>query len=192
MSDKKKKKENADKQSTDEAIAKHIISVANLSFQSEMAKDSSLKGLAGQILTCVTILSAAYLMPAEQITSLNKNLGDGWISIVAISYAILLIPLLIALILALTSLDPREATLLSSPLKQFESFSREGEALRKAGKELTQQAISQSYCDALNNEYMALEKKHDRMVSLLKVARGLIIFSVSAAMMCIVVLVSIL
>ena len=53
--------------------------------------------------------------------------------------------------------------------------------LREGGRTITHFEIAKSYCDALEIEYKALKQKHTRMVRLLNVAAGFVIFSVAIA-----------
>lgn len=169
-----------DAESTDKIIADHIVSVANLSMQTEKERDNSLKGFAEQLLTCVTILSVAYLTPLQVILDAGKSLGEGWPRTVGFVYLFLLSPLLVALILALVSIDLRKEELLASPVELF-SFFNDACERQSFEEEITCLSTAKSYCDSLNNEYKALEHKHERMIRPLKVASGLVIFSVAVA-----------
>lgn len=165
----------------DEIIAKHIVSVAGLSFQTSMNRDESLKGFAEQLFTCVTILSVAYLTPLQLIIDARAGCDGRWPRIVCFVYLVLLLPLLVALVLALASLAFHKTKLLASPMEQFGYFSNLREAGRINGQEVCHMDIAKSYCDALDNEYSALEHKHARMVRLSNVAAALVIFSVVIA-----------
>lgn len=168
-------------ESDNKIIARHIISVADLSFQTEINRDGSLKSFAEQLLTCITILSVAYLTTAQLIIDAGKRYGKCWQRAVSFAYLALLIPLLTALVLALASLAFRKAKLLSSPIEQFDYFSKMLDKGRADGFEVGHLDIAKSYCDALENEYEALKQKHARMTLLLKVAAVLVIFSVVIA-----------
>lgn len=165
----------------DELIAHHIMSVADLSYQTLMNRDGSLKGFAEQLLTCVTILSVAYLTPIQLILSVGSECGARWERTVGFVYLVLLIPLLVALILTLVSLAFHKTELLSSPIKQFSHFDEKYEKAQGEGRTITHFEIAKSYCDALGIEYKALEQKHTRMVRLLNVAAVFVIFSVAIA-----------
>ena len=165
----------------DELIAHHIMSVADLSYQTLMNRDGSLKGFAEQLLTCVTILSVAYLTPIQLILSVGSECGARWERTVGFVYLVLLIPLLVALILTLVSLAFHKTELLSSPIKQFSHFDEKYEKAQREGRTITHFEIAKSYCDALGIEYKAFEQKHTRMVRLLNVAAGFVIFSVTIA-----------
>lgn len=178
----------ANAETGDKAIADHIVSIANLSMQTEKERDASLKGFAEQLLTSVTILSVAYLTPLQLVLDVENGLGESWPRIVGFVYLALIVPLVLAMVLALASIDLHGEELLSSPVEQFNYFNDACEKLNLEEEKITCLGTAKSYCEALNNEYEALERKHERMIRLLKKASKLVIFSVSIAVLGIVAL----
>lgn len=175
--------------SQEKLMAEHIRSLADMSYRTELNKDASLKHYAGNLLTCITILSAAYLMPAQVLWELfgTGPESDGWHCCVCLAYCLLLVPLLVAIVITLLGCCLKGSTVLDSPMAQFAYFSN---VLNQgAGQPLSQMEIARSYCDALEREYGAMEKKHKTMWACLQLGTVLSVISCCIAIACIAFLV---
>lgn len=175
----------------DELMAEHIRSLADMSYRTELNRDDTIKQYAEYLLVCMTILAAAYLTPAQVLWELFGvgSEASGWHCCVCFAYCLLLVPLLVAIVITLLGCGLRGSTVLASPLAQFDYFSKVMEQGVREGRSLSQMEIARSYCDALEAEYKALEKKHKIMWACLRLGTILSVVSCCIAIVCISLLV---
>lgn len=176
--------------SMDMKAAEHINALASLSLEVEREKDSSLKHYASQLLTCVTILSVAYLTPASFIYSKFGGTGDATHGqrVTVFVLMIMLLLLIAALLLSLLALILSKTEVIDSPDVQYENFTSLHQNAKENGECPTFFNLSKNYCKALEIQYQALSKKHKRMWALLKAATIMVVLSVLIAASSIVML----
>lgn len=163
---------------SEKELCELVASVAEMSLQTERDRDASLKGVAEQLLVCITILSVAYLTPIQVLLELHKECGIHWIRIVFLVYFMLLFPLLVALVLTLLSLVLRKAQLLKSPVSQYDHFSNAWRKARDEKNPITALDVLDVYCSALDGQFEAFNRKHCSMHWVLRISMVLVIISV--------------
>lgn len=167
-----------------------------LSYQMEEKRGNGIQQLSVQLLTCVTILSVAYLSPAPAVFGYFGCYSFGLLnmqSILAWMYCVVFILLVVAFLLILISQMLRKTKTLASPAEQKDyCIQRIGEIARinkkddnssNKQKSCTQNEILEAWANALNAHYKGMEKKYDRMAILLKIAMILIASSCILALL---------
>lgn len=153
-------------------LAEYLYRLADMSYRIEEERGRTLADLSAQLLTCVTILSVAFLTPASFLFECYR-VDDGGLSVEQIRliwmYAIVLVPLVVALLLVLWSrvLKPMEA--LSSPSKQAD-YVRDLLEHKEENSTMSDLDIAQSFCLGIEDKYNGMHDKHDKMWMLLRIA----------------------
>lgn len=169
-------------------LAAHLYRLAELSFETEKERERKLEDLSVQLLTCITILSVAFLTPASFLFECyadpsKAGIAPGQIRL-AWMYAIVLAPLAVCLILTLHARMLKQMEVLDSP----ESQSRfvEGLYSNRADKStdpvIDDLTLASNYCAAIQGTFDGMREKHNNMWNIIKLSIRLVIFSCSAAL----------
>ena len=169
-------------------LSDHLYRLANLSYSTEKEREKKLDDLSAQLLTCITILSVAFLTPASFLFDCyaapnNTGLSPAQIKL-AWMYAVVLVPLTVCLILILRARSLRQMEVLDSPesLSAFVSKLHDGYLANDPEYQLNELIIAQNYCSAIQGTFNGMRMKHDRMWKLIKMAMALVIVSCSCAL----------
>lgn len=170
-------------------LAGHLYRLANLSYDTEKEREKKLDDLSVQLLTCVTILSVAFLTPASFLfecyaTTNSVGLAPAQIKL-AWMYAIVLAPLVVCIILTLCARSLRQMEVLDSPESQAAFINRlhNEDAADNSGYCIDDLTVAQNYCDAIQGTFEGMRKKHDTMWKLIKISMILVIFSCGCALL---------
>lgn len=165
-------------------LAKYLYKLADKAYGIEEARGHTLDDLSAQLLTCVTILSVAFLTPASLLFECyevaGEGLSKGQIRLIWM-YAAVLIPLVIALLLVLWSKVLKTMESLASPMTQA-NYVRELLEDKNKGPKMTDLDIAESYCAGIEDKYNGMHEKHDDMWMRLCRAMYLIAASCVAAL----------
>ena len=155
----------------------------------EKEREKKLDDLSVQLLTCVTILSVAFLTPASFLfecyaTTNSVGLAPAQIKL-AWMYAIVLAPLVVCIILTLCARSLRQMEVLDSPESQAAFINRlhNEDTADNSGDCIDDLTVAQNYCDAIQGTFEGMRKKHDTMWKLIKISMTLVIFSCGCALL---------
>lgn len=184
--------ERSDDRGYNKLLSEYLYRLADKSYETEEGRGRTLADLSVQLLTCITILSVAFLTPAS---FLFECYGDGESDItpaqmrLAWMYAVVLIPLVIGLLLVLYARVLKTMNVLSSPGAQMEYVQKlydDRNSLRDDGSGKTEQLseleIAESYCAGIEEKYQGMVNKHNKMWMLLRRSMYLIAGSCIAAL----------
>lgn len=170
-----------------ELLGSFLITLSDKALEMEMQRGNGLERLAAHLLTCITILSAVYLTPASSLFEYSyKSQSIPSLSPTPLAwlYFLSLAPLLIALLITLSSLYKRKVLVFSSPRMQQDYVSEIKQRLESGftGDTFNRFPMACAYSSALEDHYCGVHAKNDKMWSRLKIAMFLIMTSVSFAL----------
>ena len=175
----------------DSLLFEFLYRLADKSYETEESRGRTLDGLSNQLLTCITILSVAFLTPVPSLFEFYGK-GESGITLaqlrLAWMYAIVLIPLVIGLLLVLRARVLKTMNVLSSPKAQMEYVQKlynDRDKPRDDGsgktERLSELEIAGSYCEGIEEKYQGMVGKHDKVWMLLRCSMYLIAMSCIAA-----------
>lgn len=170
-------------------LASHLYRLADLTFTTEIEREKKLEDQSTQLLTCITILSVAFLTPASFLFECYASPDTSGISTAQIKlawmYAVVLIPLAICLIVTLRARMLKPMKVLDSPVCQFNFVDQLFNTYREKSQEIPidELTLAGNYCEAMQGTFQGMRTKLDNMWKMLKFSIGLVIFSCSAALL---------
>lgn len=170
-------------------LAEHLYRLANLSYDTEKEREKKLDDLSVQLLTCITILSVAFLTPASFLfdcyaASNSAGIAPAQVKL-AWMYAIVLAPMVICIILILRSRSLKQMEVLDSPESQSAFVKQLLDGYTEDDFEcgLDELVLAQNYCSAIQGTFEGMRKKHNAMWGLIKTSMMLVIFSCCCALL---------
>lgn len=165
--------------------ANYLYRLADHTFLTEKERGKKIEDLLVQLLTCITILSVAYLTPASFLFDCYASEASMGLTseqiMLAWMYAIVLSPLAVCLFLTLYARMLKQMSVLDSPEK-LSNFAKKLLEDGSTNTTIDEFAVAQNYCDALQDTFAGMRKKHDTMWKYVKWATGLIFFSTGSAL----------
>ena len=160
-------------QNNNALLAQYLNDLARQAFDTEVDRGRRLEDLSSQMLTCITIMSVAFITPASGLFDFFSSIDDSgaWQVQLAWMYAAVLVPLGICLILVLRARTLKSMEVLASPEKQVEYVER---LKRESVDELE---IAKGFCAGLQGTYQGMFKKNERAWGLLKASMLLVALS---------------
>ena len=169
-------------------LAEHLYRLANLSYDTEKEREKKLDDLSVQLLTCITILSVAFLTPASFLfdcyaASNCTGIAPDQVKL-AWMYAIVLVPLVVCIILILRARSLKQMKVLDSPESQSDFVKQLLDESTVDNPEyiLDELVIAQNYCTAMQGTFEGMREKHDKMWALIKISMILVIISCSCTL----------
>lgn len=185
------KPENAhDSEAKDESAGRldelyeRATTLANLSLELQLKKDSNLDKVATQLMTAITILSVAYISPSEMLFAhyaCEQSQTTGAQRVLAAAYIVILLLLFIAFVLVLFSRFLRKSEMLDPPKEIYEELAEQAEELKN--QNVDNRTIAKYYCYSINPFYSTTETKNDRSWKMIKLAAAFLLASVSLAIL---------
>lgn len=140
--------------------ARHLSSMVMLTLQMEEKRCSSLRGLAGTLLTCSSIVSVALLTVAAPLFQFYSSMGTPSTVLLLTFYFMSLLSLVLSILFSILSQLRFSYEALPSPEKIREAIAD--------GTPFGELEAATHEADSLDNIYGSLEKKNDTMRNLLK------------------------
>lgn len=170
-------------------LASHLYKLADRAFTTEIEREKKLEDLSAQLLTCITILSVAFLTPASFLFECYTSPSSSSISQAQIKlawmYAVVLIPLAACLVITLRARMLRPMEVLESPKSQSDFVDQLFNAYKDEPQEaaIDELTLAENYCDALQGTFQGMRAKLNNMWKMLECSIGLVIFSCVAALL---------
>lgn len=170
-------------------LASHLYKLADLAFTTEVEREKKLEDLSTQLLTCITILSVAFLTPASFLFECYAAPNTSGLSLAQIElawmYAVVLIPLAVCLIITLRARMLKPMEVLESPKSQSDFVDQLFDAYKDNPQEMTidELTLAGNYCEAMQGTFQGMRTKLNNMWKMLRCSIGLVIFSCSAALL---------
>lgn len=169
-------------------LASHLYKLADLAFTTEVEREKKLEDLSTQLLTCITILSVAFLTPASFLFECYAAPNTSGLSLAQIElawmYAVVLIPLAVCLIITLRARMLKPMEVLESPKSQSDFVDQLFDVYKDNPQEMTidELTLAGNYCEAMQGTFQGMRSKLNNMWKMLRCSIGLVIFSCSAAL----------
>lgn len=168
-------------------FAGYLYRLADASYDVEERRGQTLDSLSMQLLTCITILSVAFLTPASFLFSCFDGDGEaltvGQVRL-AWMYAVVLIPLAVALLLVLHAQSLKKMSVLASP-EDMAGYVREklNEYTQGEKRDMSELGVAEDFCSSIQGRYKGMERKNDETWKKLRLAMRLVEMSCAAAVL---------